>query len=42
MAYIVYYIKGDDKPFVWKGSLKKWKEKVKKLDSVTKWHQEKR
>ena len=41
---IVYWLKGDEKPYLYKGSLKKWKEKVNKywaeLLPVERWKRE--
>ena len=38
---IIYYLKGSDKPYLYKGSLKNWKAKVKQIENVTKWYKEK-
>ena len=37
---IIYYLKGSDKPYLYKGTLKAWEAKMKRLDNVSKWHKE--
>jgi len=39
---IIYFLKGDPKPYVYRGSLKEWKQKIERLEHLEKWEIERR
>lgn len=37
---IIYYLKGSEKPYLYKGSLANWLKKMEKLDNVSAYYPE--